>query len=303
MPSLSSVQGGQTALPDLNADLSSALATAGAGRAPATRTGATTAARRASGPAKAATTRKAAPKKAATTKQPTTGYAATLPAGYAFLKDPNLSVEDKLLRFTMLVAKETNDDVVQRLQAMAAKGGKGATSGATSGAGGTSGAGPAAAPPRKKLALWDVAKAVVPALGLASSVVGDAAVKGLVKQVSGPVLAAAASALGMPMLAPLALKAGPALADFVTSGSVGGSGGAGLGDFFSTGGTGASAAGAGGSTGSGSASAGTVTAEDRQQELMLLQHALDKQKEMTSLVSNMLKSMHDARMGVIQNLR
>lgn len=36
---------------------------------------------------------------------------------------------------------------------------------------------------------------------------------------------------------------------------------------------------------------------------MELQYAMDKQKEMFSLVSNILRSMHDMKMVAVQNIR
>ncbi len=40
-----------------------------------------------------------------------------------------------------------------------------------------------------------------------------------------------------------------------------------------------------------------------QKDMLELQRLQDKQKEMFSLVSNMLRSMHDTKMAVINNLR
>ena len=43
--------------------------------------------------------------------------------------------------------------------------------------------------------------------------------------------------------------------------------------------------------------------KDAQLKLMEIQRIMDQQKEMFSLVSNLLRTGHDSRMAVIQNLR
>ena len=53
---------------------------------------------------------------------------------------------------------------------------------------------------------------------------------------------------------------------------------------------------------SGAASTGGEPQLD-QRKMMELQYAMDKQKEMFSLVSNILRSMHDMKMVAVQNVR
>jgi hypothetical protein len=104
------------------------------------------------------------------------------------------------------------------------------------------------------------------------------------KTVAGPALAATATAFGMPELGPAALQLGPSLVDsgLVLLGSA----------------TGAGAT----STSTSSASDGAVSSDRQAQlKLMEIQRVIDQQKEMFSLVSNMLRSRHETRMGVIQN--
>jgi hypothetical protein len=128
------------------------------------------------------------------------------------------------------------------------------------------------------------------------SVLGSSGVQDLVTQLSGPVLAAGASSLGFPELSPLLLEAGPKLARgaFDLLGSAGG-------------GDGAAGSASSGSATKASASSGSSSASGdpqiEQKDMLELQRLQDKQKEMFSLVSNMLRSMHDTKMAVINNLR
>jgi hypothetical protein len=119
-----------------------------------------------------------------------------------------------------------------------------------------------------------------------------------VARLAGPVLAAGASALGFPALAPLLLKAGPAIGQLagellssVADGSISGSG---------------SRASDGGGTSSSSTSTSSSSGMDSTEErvkMMELQSVLEKQKEMVTLVSNMLRTFHDMRMSAINNIR
>lgn len=296
------------------------------GSAPAARTSAARTTAGGTGGAKATTAkapvRKATTaKKSGTAKKATTakaGYATRLPADYAFLRDPKLSIEEKLSRFIGLLMQKSEQDLLRQMEKMApgssaASGGAGSTGG-TGSPGGTGATGGAARPKAKKTSLWGIAKNVFPALNLASKVVGDAQLKQLASQLSGPVLAAAASAVGLPQLAPLALKLGPQLVGALskeitldlglltggssgsTTGSAGGAGSpAGTGGAAGTGST-------GGSTGGTKAGAADGSTSEKAQ-LLELQRLQDRDKELFSLFSNMLKAMHDARMTSIQNIR
>ena len=112
-------------------------------------------------------------------------------------------------------------------------------------------------------------------------------------------LAAAATALGMPALAPLALKAGPGLASALLDGKLGG---------------GEVAAAMGGPrppaarAASSSARAArprprAATGKNEQVQMMELQRLVDKQKEMFAMISNVLRAQHDTRMAIIGNVR
>ena len=270
------------------------------------------------------------------------GYAVKLPAEFAFLDDPKLSIEEKLSRFIGLMMTRSEQRLQAQMEKMAA-GSSGADGGASSSGSKSSTSSSSA---KSGFSLWSLAKALVPPLGLASSLLGDSTVKSLLGEVSGPVLAAAATALGMPELAPFALKLGPEVAKLVTSdtavaapwldagtasvapaaaasgssarpappsasGSKGATGTAGDGgeDGSTTGSSSGSTSTSGtakSTSSSSSSSAKTATAEGSTSEkaqLLELQRLQDQDKELFALFSNMLKSMHDARMTAVQNIR
>ena len=125
------------------------------------------------------------------------------------------------------------------------------------------------------------------ALGGAGNVLGFLkipAVKSALKKLGGPVLAAAASAFGLPGAAPILLKYGPDVVDAAV----------GI----------ASAAGGSASKTSQATSSGTALSDsDRQTIMMEIQNIRQKQQEMFGLVSNILKAAHDTRLSIINNIR
>jgi hypothetical protein len=243
--------------------------------------------------AKATTTAKAK----TTAKKSTTsvGYAKPKATGkeFAFLNDPTLTVEEKLFRFLKAYATQSDQALLAKMDQIRAMQ-QSAASKASSGTSGTSGS--SGSQSSGGFSLWGVVKAVVPGLGIASALGGDAIVKSLVQQATGPILGAAATALGAPMLAPLALKLGPELAKLVTSDSPIGGGPA---KAVSSGSSSAAST----STASSSTSATGSTPESEQLEMMDLQRMIDKQREMFSLISNVLRSTHDTKMTIIGNTR
>jgi hypothetical protein len=252
-----------------------------------------------------ATTTKATTTKATTTKATTaaSGYATSTSADFAFLKDPSLSVEEKLFRFMCAIAKRNDDEVVKKMEEM-----KGGTAKAASGTGSSSGT----AAPKKSggFSIWGALKALVPPLGLAAQVVGDAKLKSLISQVSGPVLAAACTALGMPALAPVAMQLGPQLASALVDGKVSGDAASVLGDLVGggdsageAGGAASSASSASSTKSTGAASSSASTGKNEQVQMMELQRLVDKQKEMFAMISNVLRAQHDTRMAIIGNVR
>jgi hypothetical protein len=266
--------------------------------APASRTAASatpgtpgkTSAAKASGTTAKATTAKATAKTTAktTAASTTSGYSKAIASDdFAFLKDPSLTVEEKLFRFMCAVAKRNDDEVVKKMEEM--KGGP-----VKAAAAGSAPAASSAPKPSTGTTIWGALKALVPPLGLAAQVVGDAKLKSMITQVSGPVLGAAATALGLPALAPLAMQAGPGLASALLDGKLDGGASATSGAAPSAGSSG---------TSSNAASPTAAAAKNEQVQLMELQRLVDKQKEMFAMISNVLRAQHDTRMAIIGNVR
>jgi len=223
----------------------------------------------------------------------TTSSAASKTSGpLGFLNDSKMSVEDKLFKFMCYVADKYDKAIEKKLNEIANKqssttkkssgggllggiagAGKGLLGGLLGGGGGDGG-------------LSGILGSVFPAAGVALDVLKSSGVQKLVTQLSGPVLAAGATCLGFPEFAPVLLKAGPELAK----------GAFGLLD---------SATGSSSTSASSSSSSSSADGDPKieQKDMLELQRLQDKQKEMFSLISNMLQSMHDTKMAVINNVR
>jgi hypothetical protein len=150
-------------------------------------------------------------------------------------------------------------------------------------------------------ALGGIVKAATtffPTVGIGLELLRMPAAKAVISKIGGPVLAAAASAVGFPQLAPLALQYGPAIVDLAAgvASSVGGSGGA-------SAPSGSSSASTGSSYTSKPDGMGLSSDSDAKLKMLEIERIMNQQKEMFSLVSNILRSAHDARMSVIQNVR
>ena len=128
------------------------------------------------------------------------------------------------------------------------------------------------------------------------------------KSFGGPLLAALTSAVGLPMLAPAAMKVGESL-----GGALAGA----LKGTTAKGGTSGSTK-AGGSTGtkststakSTSTSKSSTTAQkgeagspDERLEMLEIQRLVEKQNQLFTLVSNLMKGMHETAMVAVQNVR
>ncbi|HEY7726740.1 MAG TPA: hypothetical protein VH880_15505 [Anaeromyxobacteraceae bacterium] len=202
--------------------------------------------------------------------KPPAGYAAAAPAGgeWAFLDSKSLSIEDKLFRFMAKVMEKIDKELVDKMKAYKAQFG-------AQSAGGTS--------QKKGSSLFDVAKAVFPALGLAEQVFGREGLRKAASSLGGPLLAGLATAVGLPALAPVALRYGGDLAELA---------------FKQSGSTGSSAAGS-----SGGSSAGPAGSPDEKVAMLELQVLVEKQARMFAAVSGALKAMHDAEMVAVHNLR
>jgi hypothetical protein len=215
-----------------------------------------------------------------TTRAASTGYASSAAltrSDVSFLRDPNLSIEEKLMKLLGVMNKKWEKEMQQKLDQIAA--GEGAPAPATSASKAKSKGGFLGS-------IKDALGGITKALGPAGKLLEGVDLGGLLKKVSGPVLAAAASALGVPAAAPLLLRYGPAALEAASS-------------VASAVGSGAPAA-AGGSA---AQSAQKMSDAERQALLMEIQRIQSKQQEMLQLVSNVLKSNHDARSSVINNIR
>jgi hypothetical protein len=240
----------------------------------------------------------------AKTKKSSAGYAKSTSAAsktksgskatgpLAFLKDAKLSIEEKLMRLLSYLNDRWEKDMQKKMEEMA--GGQGPSAPKAPATKSTS--------TKKKGLLGtigvvaDVAKKFFPQAGIAVEALKNPLVRDVVSKIGGPVLAAGASALGFPALAPALLKYGPAVIDVA----------AGVASAFvdQEGGSGASTAQArSAATSSGSASGGAMSDRQLQVKAMEIQRIMDQQKEMFALVSNILRSGHEARMAVIQNVR
>jgi hypothetical protein len=254
----------------------------------AAKAGASTSSSKTSKASKTTTTAKKK-KSTSTTKS---GYAssASLPKDLTFLRDPKLSVEEKLMRFLAYMNAKSEAEITKKLEEMG--GGAAAKSGATSSGGGTGGT------KAKTKGFWgtalDVAKTGIPALGLTFQALKNPTTKAMLKQLGGPVLAAAAAAIGFPQAAPVLAKLGPQIVDYAAAGLQAVEKAAAAEQ------QGTSSASGSGSTGGAS---GAGTGKSEQLQLLELNRLVEKQKEMFQLTSNMLKAWHDTRSHIIGNLR
>jgi len=211
----------------------------------------------------------------------------TTPKELAFLDDPRMSVHEKVFRLMKYISLKYDREVEAQMkkfkEQQAAKAEKGGV--------------------LKKLKKTFVGKAldrmkiVLPAVGLSSALLESPAGKDFLKQVSGPVLAAACAGLGMPQLAPLAAQLGPSLVDGLADAQEA---------LIYEDGAGASsskaATGQGASASSSSSSSGSKAVDEKDLALEL-QYLLEKQKTMTTMLSNAMKSMHDTSMAIVGNMR
>jgi hypothetical protein len=229
-----------------------------------------------------------------TTKTTATKTASTAasakPGPLAFLDDPKLSVEDKLMRLLAYLNDKWEKDLQKKMKDLGAKQG---AAGTPSSSGGST---------TKKSSsgglLGGIVKAATsffPQVGVALEVLRMPAAREVLGKIGGPVLAAAATAMGFPQLAPLALQHGGKLVDLA----------AGVATSLEADSATRATSTASGSSSTATKSDGAGLSSDREAQLKLMeiQRIIDQQKEMFSLVSNMLRGTHEGRMAVIQNVR
>lgn len=200
----------------------------------------------------------------------------------AFLKDPRLSVEEKLARLMIHMSDKYDKELERKMQQLADLESGKATGSSKSGSGSTGSGGLLSS-------LTSGIGSIFSKVGL-GNLFGQGGIGGVLGQIAGPVLSAAATALGMPGIAGLILKGGSLLGGLL-SGATGAAGG-------TPGGAGAS----GRKTPQSSGTSGKDGPSEKQlmTEIQILQ---EKQKQMFTLVSNVLRSLHDTKMAVITNLR
>ncbi len=232
---------------------------------------------------------------AAAGKAPGAGYApAATVAGRAttgdwgFLTDPSLSVEEKLSRFMAAVQKRLDDELTDKMNDYRAKYGEAASASGSDGGG----------------FLGGILSAVFPKGGVLDkvfaglqSLLGDA-----LKTLGGPLLAALATAVGLPALAPAALKVGGALGSAVATATKPKKAAGSTTAKSSTPATSTPKASTPART-SATTKKGESGSPDERLEMLEIQRLVEKQNQLFTLVSNLMKGMHDTGMVAVQNLR
>ncbi|WP_242344836.1 hypothetical protein [Anaeromyxobacter terrae] len=207
---------------------------------------------------------------------------------FAFLADPKLSIEEKLMRLLAQLNARYEEEMQQHMNVLAGKASSAGKSGSSGGASGT----------KKKGGLFgalaSVVTKIIPNAGPLIDVLKDKTFQAALKKLGGPVLAAGASALGFPALAPVLMKIGPDLA----SGAVDLAKALDAETKPSSGGASGSPASSGTADGK-----GQLSSSEQQLELMKLQQLQEKQKEMFSMVSAIFRMQHETRSSIIGNLR
>jgi hypothetical protein len=244
--------------------------------------------RAAAGTAAKSTSSSTASKTTSSTKTTST------PAALAFLKDARLSVEEKLARLMVYLSDKYEKQLEQKMQQYASLETGTAGSSSSTAKSSTSTSKSSSSP---LSALGSGLSSLVSKAGLGSLLTGTLLPQ-LATQLAAPVAAGAATALGMPALAPMLLQAAPLLGSLASEALSGLTGSPGKATSGSTSGTTKS------STSSGSSSSASSASAPSEKQLMTeIQILQEKQKEMFTLVSNVLRSLHDTKMAVIGNLR
>jgi hypothetical protein len=219
----------------------------------------------------------------------------------AFLHDPSLSIEDKLIQLLGYLNAKWDKQIQDKMDRIgSSETAKKASGAKPSGSSGSSGS-------KKKSggflgSLGGIGDFIQAVVSPATAALKIPAVTDVLKQVGGPVLAAGATALGAPELAPFLLKNAPQIVDAASklASSLGGAEpGSGSGSSGSSG----SKPSGGSSKPSGSGDGKALTDSETQMIFMQIQRIQQKQQEMFGVVSAILKSNHDTRMAVVNNIR
>jgi hypothetical protein len=203
---------------------------------------------------------------------------------WSFLTDASLSVEEKLARFMQAVQKKLDDELTRKMEDYRAKYGEGGPEAKKDDGGGIFGS---------------ILKAIFPPLAVADALFGgvDEFLVDALKSLAGPLLAALATAVGAPALAPAALKLGEGVVSMLDGGKP------------STKpkttpskdkpATGKDKA----SNDKGAGAKGEAGSPDERLAMLEIQRLVDKQNQLFTLVSNVMKNVHDTSMVAVQNLR
>ncbi len=255
------------------------------------------------------------------TAKSSTAKKTTTSGELAFLYDKTLSIEEKLFRFMSLLLEKGDQELIGKMEEYEAKK-SASTSGSASGsASKKEAAGPAPGAVSQANSGGGGGGGLFGALGDALGGIGSmltGAATSLAKDLGGPVLAAACTAVGLPFLAPIALQIGGdlgALAVETAASAIGvprqastagvGSVDAGAKSAMSAKTTGAKTTGAKATSAKTTSSSSSSTAAefDEKLEMFKLQRLVEKQNTMFSALSNVLKSMHEAQLTAVGNIR
>jgi len=214
---------------------------------------------------------------------------------WSFLTDTSLSVEEKLARFMAAVQKKLDGELTQKMEDYKAKYGEGGTETQKDDGG----------------FFGTLLKILCPPLAIADSIFGgvDEFLKDALQVLGGPLLAALATAVGLPMLAPAALALGQGLGAMLEGGKTPAKAPPKKIDTKTTDTKTTDA-----KTTNAKAPAkktdpkttpakGEAGSPDERLEMLEIQRLVDKQNQMFTLVSNVMKNMHETTMVAIQNVR
>lgn len=220
------------------------------------------------------------------------GYSTAKASGeWAFLSDPSLSLEDKLSRFMVAVQKKLGDELTEKMDDYRARYGEGGTEAKKDDAG----------------FFGSILGAIFPSGGIFDKVLGglEKLLGDALKSLGGPLLAALTSAVGLPVLAPAALKVGETLGSAVAGALSGSKAKTSSSGTKTTKSTDAKSGKTGSTTSKSSATTkkGEAGSPDERLEMLEIQRLVEKQNQLFTLVSNLMKSMHDTSMVAIQNVR
>jgi hypothetical protein len=223
-------------------------------------------------------------------KAPVAGYSSAKATGeWAFLSDPSLSLEDKLSRFMIAVQKKLGDELTEKMNDYRAKYGEGGTE-TKKEEGGIFGS---------------ILGAIFPAGGIFDKVLGglEKLLGEALKSLGGPLLAALATAVGLPMLAPAALKVGETLGAALASATTSTKAKSPSSGTTKTTKSTPTTTPKTGTPSTSTAKKAEAGSPDERLEMLEIQRLVEKQNQLFTLVSNLMKSMHDTSMVAIQNVR